>query len=127
MAATMSADMQNIDKVVTLVDEARRMGLELAPPSVNRSLFRFTGGNGQVIYGLGAVRGVGEGPVASLEAARVEAQRQQIFLSRIAEPNLAVYPLYPRKLTNLASIFIGLAIAYGIGWLLIVGMREHAR
>jgi capsular polysaccharide transport system permease protein len=64
---------------------------------------------------------------ASLEAARVEAQRQQIFLSRIAEPNLAVYPLYPRKLTNLASIFIGLAIAYGIGWLLIVGMREHAR
>ena len=64
---------------------------------------------------------------ASLEAARVEAQRQQIFLSRIAEPNLAVYPLYPRKLTNLASIFIGLAIAYGIGWLLIIGMREHAR
>jgi capsular polysaccharide transport system permease protein len=64
---------------------------------------------------------------ASLESARVEAQRQQIFLSRIAEPNLAVYPLYPRKLTNLISIFIGLAIAYGIGWLLIVGMREHAR
>jgi capsular polysaccharide transport system permease protein len=64
---------------------------------------------------------------ASLEAARVEAQRQQIFLSRIAEPNLAVYPLYPRKLTNLASIFVGLSIAYGIGWLLIVGMREHAR
>ena len=64
---------------------------------------------------------------ASLEAARVEAQRQQIFLSRIAEPNLAVYPLYPRKLTNLVSIFIGLAIGYGIGWLLIIGMREHAR
>jgi len=64
---------------------------------------------------------------ASLESARVEAQRQQIFLSRIAEPNLAVYPLYPRKLTNLASICIGLAIAYGIGWLLIIGMREHAR
>jgi len=64
---------------------------------------------------------------ASLESARVEAQRQQIFLSRIAEPNLAVYPLYPRKLTNLASIFLGLAIAYGIGWLLIIGMREHAR
>jgi capsular polysaccharide transport system permease protein len=64
---------------------------------------------------------------ASLEAARVEAQRQQIFLSRIAEPNLAVYPLYPRKLINLASIFVGLSIAYGIGWLLVVGMREHAR
>ncbi|MGA1372625.1 MAG: DNA polymerase III subunit alpha, partial [Pseudomonadales bacterium] len=66
MAATMSADMQNIDKVVTLVDEARRMGLALAPPCINRSAFRFTGADGQVMYGLGAVRGVGEGPVAAL-------------------------------------------------------------
>ena len=63
---------------------------------------------------------------ASLEAARVEAQRQHLYLSRIVQPNLAVYPLYPRKLTSVASIFVGLAIAYGIGWLLIVGMREHA-
>ena len=72
MAATMSADMQNIDKVVTLVDEARRMGLALAPPCVNRSAFRFTGASGQVMYGLGAVRGVGEGPVAALVEARTE-------------------------------------------------------
>jgi capsular polysaccharide transport system permease protein len=63
---------------------------------------------------------------AGLEMARMEVQRQQLYLSRIVQPNLAVYPLYPRKLTNLASIFLGLAIAYGIGWLLIVGMREHA-
>jgi len=63
---------------------------------------------------------------ASLEMARVEAQRQQLYLSRTVEPNLAVYPLYPRSFTNTASIFLGLAIAYGIGWLLIVGMREHA-
>ena len=63
---------------------------------------------------------------ASLENARVEVQRQHLYLARIVQPNLAVYPLYPRKLTNLASIFVVLAIAYGIGWLLIVGMREHA-
>lgn len=62
--------MQNIDKVVTLVDEVRRMGLELDPPSVNRSAFRFTGEGRRVIYGLGAVRGVGEGPVEALVAAR---------------------------------------------------------
>lgn len=61
-----------------------------------------------------------------LEQARMEAQRQQLYLSRIVQPNLAVYPLYPRQFTNVASIFLGLAIAYGIGWLLIVGMREHA-
>jgi DNA polymerase III subunit alpha len=55
---------------VTLVDEVRRMGLDLLPPSVNHSEFRFSGRGRQVIYGLGAVRGVGEGPVAALVAAR---------------------------------------------------------
>ena len=63
---------------------------------------------------------------AGLEVARMEAQRQQLYLSRIVQPNLAVYALYPRKSINVASIFLGLAIAYGIGWLLIAGMREHA-
>ncbi len=62
----------------------------------------------------------------SLENARVEAQRQQLYLSRIVQPNLAVYPLYPKQFISVASIFLGLAVAYGIGWLLIVGMREHA-
>lgn len=63
---------------------------------------------------------------ASLETARMEAQRQQMYLSRVVEPNLAVYPLYPRKLISVASIFMGLSVAFGIGWLLVAGMREHA-
>ncbi len=70
MAATLSADMQNTDKVVTLVDEVRRLGLNLRPPSVNYSNFRFSGQADSVIYGLGAIRGVGEGPVEALVAAR---------------------------------------------------------
>ena len=70
MAATLSADMQNTDKVVALVDEVRHMGITLLPPSVNASRFRFTARDGGVIYGLGAVRGVGEGPVAALVEAR---------------------------------------------------------
>lgn len=63
---------------------------------------------------------------ASLETARIEAQRQQLYLARVVEPNLAVYPLYPRKLISVGSIFLGLSIAFGIGWLLVAGMREHA-
>lgn len=63
---------------------------------------------------------------ASLEAARVEAQRQQIYIARVVEPNLAVHPLYPRKLISVGSIFLGLSVAFGIGWLLVAGMREHA-
>jgi capsular polysaccharide transport system permease protein len=63
---------------------------------------------------------------ASLETARMEAQRQQLYLARVVEPNLAVYPLYPRKLISVGSIFLGLSVAFGIGWLLVAGMREHA-
>lgn len=63
---------------------------------------------------------------ASLEVARMEAQRQQMYLSRVVEPNLAVYPLYPRKLISVGSIFLGLSVAFGIGGLLVAGMREHA-
>ena len=70
MAANLSADMQNIDRVVILVEEVRRMKLALLPPSVNKSDFRFCAQEGAVIYGLGAVRGVGEGPVEAISQAR---------------------------------------------------------
>ncbi len=70
MAATLSADMDNIDKVVTLIDEVRRMKLRLVPPNVNRSEFRFLGAGDEVVYGLGAVRGVGRAPVESIIQAR---------------------------------------------------------
>jgi DNA polymerase III subunit alpha len=70
MAATLSADMQNIDKVVTLVDEVRRMGLICAAQRQPQPAIGSPAGMAEVIYGLGAVRGVGEGPVAALVAAR---------------------------------------------------------
>ena len=73
MAAMLSADMQNIDKVVPLVEEVRRMGLELKPPSVNLSEYRFSARDGALLYGLGAVRGLGEGPVRALTEARASA------------------------------------------------------
>ena len=70
MAANLSAEMQNIDRIVILIDEVRRMKLELLPPTVNLSSFKFTAPEGKVVYGLGAVRGVGEGPVENIIAAR---------------------------------------------------------
>ena len=81
MAAVLSADMRNVEKVVTLVDEVRSMGLTLLPPDVNRSAYRFSAavtapaelaqGAGEeevrgVLYGLGAIREVGEGSVEAL-------------------------------------------------------------
>ncbi len=71
MAAVLSADMDNTDKVVTLIDECRSMGLAVEPPKVNRSGHRFTiDGERTVIYGLGAIKGVGESAIASMLEAR---------------------------------------------------------
>lgn len=70
MAATLSADMVNTDKVVSLIAEVRRMKLTLAPPNVNSSEYRFSGRGRQIVYGLGAVRGLGRGPVQSISEAR---------------------------------------------------------
>jgi DNA polymerase-3 subunit alpha len=73
MAATMSSDMDKTDKVVTFIEECRNMKLKLLPPDVNSGEFHFTvDDQGNIIYGLGAIKGLGEGPVESIIAARNE-------------------------------------------------------
>ncbi|MEW6991264.1 DNA polymerase III subunit alpha [Colwelliaceae bacterium 6441] len=73
MAAVMSADMDNTDKIVTLVDECKNMALDLLPPDVNCGQYKFTvNDDNQIVYGIGAVKGVGEGPIEAIIAAREE-------------------------------------------------------
>ncbi|MDD9891130.1 MAG: DNA polymerase III subunit alpha [Gammaproteobacteria bacterium] len=73
MAAVLSADMQNTDKIVTLIDECRSMDLIIVPPDVNVGQFNFTvNAKGEIVYGLGAIKGLGEGPVENLLKARTE-------------------------------------------------------
>ncbi|MCD9527583.1 DNA polymerase III subunit alpha [Photobacterium carnosum] len=71
MAAVMTADMDNTDKIISLVDECHRMNLKLLPPDVNKGLYRFNvDDEGAVVYGIGAVKGVGEGPIENIISAR---------------------------------------------------------
>jgi len=63
---------------------------------------------------------------ASLEAARIEAQRQQLYLETIVQPNLADYPLYPKRVMSFGIAVGSCLLLYGIAWLLIAGIREHA-
>ncbi|WP_010323529.1 DNA polymerase III subunit alpha [Marinobacterium stanieri] len=73
MAAVLSSDMQNTDKVVIFIEECRQMGLTVRLPNVNDSDYMFTVNDAdEVVYGLGAVKGVGEGPVGAIMAARKE-------------------------------------------------------
>ncbi len=72
MAAVLSADMQHTDKIVTLVDEVRRSQVPLDPPDINLSRFRFSACDGRILYGLGAIRGIGEGSVVAICDSRGE-------------------------------------------------------
>ncbi len=73
MAAVLSADMHNTDKVVILIEECRSMKLRLDAPDVNTSEFKFTvNEDGRIVYGLGAIKGVGEGPVEAIVECRAE-------------------------------------------------------
>ena len=61
MAAVLSADMDNTDKIVINIEECRALNIKIIPPSINTSDFKFTvGDNGELIYGLGALKGAGE-------------------------------------------------------------------
>lgn len=73
MAATMSSDMDKTDKVVTFIEECRAMELVLVPPDVNLGSFQFSVDiDNRIIYGLGAIKGLGEGPIENIIAARKE-------------------------------------------------------
>jgi len=82
MAATISSDMDNTDKVVTFLDESRAIGITVQPPDVNASVYMFVAiepdtlpgasrqGAHTIQYGLGAIKGVGQGACEAIVAER---------------------------------------------------------
>jgi DNA polymerase-3 subunit alpha len=74
MAAVLSSDMDNTDKVVGFLDEARALGLRVLPPDVNASAYMFEAIDARTIrYGLGAVKGVGRGACDAIAQERANA------------------------------------------------------
>jgi len=77
MCAVLSSDMEHTDKVVQMIDECRRLGLEVLAPDINHSAFDFsTVGDNAIRYGLGAIKGVGE---AAIEGMLHERERHGEF------------------------------------------------
>jgi DNA polymerase-3 subunit alpha len=76
MAALLTVERNNTEKVGLFIAECRRMGIEVLPPDINRSGLDFTIEETEdlsvIRFGLGAVKNVGEGPVETLLAAREE-------------------------------------------------------
>ena len=73
MAALLSSEIGNTDKVVGYIGECRAMGLRVLPPNVNESGYKFTVVDERTIrFGLGAIRGVGRSAIDSILAARAQ-------------------------------------------------------
>lgn len=62
---------------------------------------------------------------AAYDEARAQAVKQQLYLVRVVDPNLPVKSQFPERGRIIITIFFSLAIAYGIGWLMLAGVREH--
>jgi DNA polymerase-3 subunit alpha len=79
MAALLSSEIGNTDKVVQYINEARELGCEILPPDVNESGFKFTVvADKRIRFGLGAVRNVGEGAIESIIAGRREGRYETL-------------------------------------------------
>lgn len=66
MSAVMTSDIDNTDKIISLVDECLRMGLVILPPNINYGQYYFyVNTKNQIVYGMGAIKGIG---VATIEA-----------------------------------------------------------
>ncbi|MNR89705.1 DNA polymerase III subunit alpha [compost metagenome] len=73
LAAVMSSEMQNTDNVVFLIDDCRHNDIEVLPPSVNMSIYQFHASDDKtIVYGLGAIKGVGEAAMQSVIDSRIQ-------------------------------------------------------
>ena len=70
MAAAMTNEMNDTSKLAVVLEEARHLGIEMLPPSINYSQAHFTVENGKIRFGLGAIKGVGIGAIETMIRAR---------------------------------------------------------
>jgi DNA polymerase-3 subunit alpha len=88
MAALMTSDEDDIDRLAIEIAEAQRMGMKVLPPDVNESFVEFAvvPGNNQIRFGMAAVKGVGVGAVEEVLRARSEGKFESIedFAKRVS-------------------------------------------
>ncbi len=75
MAALLTSERDNSDKIVVYIDEAKKMGIKILPPDVNESFAQFTVVGGSIRFGLAAVKNVGALAIDSIIKARQKKER----------------------------------------------------
>ena len=80
LAAVLSNNMNDIKQVTFFMEEAKRMGLEVLGPDVNESFRKFTvNDQGAIRFGMGAIKGVGTGAVATIVENRKDGKYKSVF------------------------------------------------
>ncbi len=80
MAAVLSNNMNDIKQVTFFMEECKRMGLQVLGPCVNESYYKFTvNQNNAIRFGMGAIKGVGGGAVATIVENRADGEYKSIF------------------------------------------------
>jgi len=75
MAATMTSWLGDTDRILDYSSECERMGIKVFPPNVNRSQVKFGVSEGEIVYGLGAIKGMGEAVATGIVEARKEQEK----------------------------------------------------
>ena len=89
MSALLTSEADNTDKIIKYVDEVKSLGIELLPPSIKHSITSFSPSHkkdkDEILFGLGAIKGVGKTAVESILKAREEKQFEDLsdFISRV--------------------------------------------
>jgi DNA polymerase-3 subunit alpha len=85
MAANMTNEINSTDKLPQYIDEARRMGIPIDPPDINRSDRLFTVADGRIVYGFMGIKGLGEASAEEIIARRKEGPYKNFmdFLDRV--------------------------------------------
>ncbi len=101
MAAVLSRNLSDIKKITLFMDECRRMGIQVLGPDLNESNYKFTVlPNGNIRFGLGAIKGVGKGAVLSIIETRKAGTFKNLYdfferanMQAINKKNLEVFAL----------------------------------
>jgi len=79
LAANMTAELNDQNKIVTLIEEAKRYTITVLPPDVNRSMTGFVASGNVIYFGMAAIKTVGVGAVESIISARADAPFTSLF------------------------------------------------
>jgi len=70
MSSLLTCEMGNTDKVVKYLNECSEMGIQILPPNLNASDLNFRASNGEIVFGLAAIKNVGEAAIQSIMGIR---------------------------------------------------------